>query len=63
MCVCVCVRETCFDLVGHPEALQEAKTVTQQVQYIQAYVLHIPVTVTCKHWGSHNAGKLNSCWI
>ena len=41
----------------------QAKTVTQQVQYIHAYVIYCPVTKICKHLGSHNAGKLNSTCI
>ena len=33
------------------------------LKHIQAYVLYETVTKTCKHLGSHNAGKLNSSWI
>jgi len=34
-----------------------AKAVTQQIQYTQAYVFYIPVTITRKHLGSHTAVK------
>ena len=50
------VRATCFDLVGHPQALQEHR-------FKIARSAGAPVTETCKHLGTHNAGKLNNAWI
>jgi len=29
---------------------------------LQAHILYVPVTETCKHLGSNNAGKLNNSW-
>ena len=34
-----------------------------QVQFTQAHILYVLVTETCKHLGTHNAGKLNDSWI
>ena len=37
------------------------ETVTQQAQFMQAYILF--AIETCQHLGSHNAENLNNAWI
>jgi len=66
------VRATCFDLVGHPQALQE-KQIQELFSFSELWdpkflqvctCKHLGSQAqTCKHFGSQNAEKLNNYWI
>jgi len=56
-----------FPALWDPTCLQ--LSVNRNVKYmslyklnLQAHILYVPVTETCKHLGSNNAGKLNNSW-
>jgi len=51
------VRATCFDVVGHPQAIQEYRSK-------RCFVFpHYGIPNACKHLGSHNAEKQNNAYI